>query len=112
MKYGFRKQSGVELIARGLRYVLTGIAGVILALQANGYAIDFTHLQVEKLSLIALSSIPGGATVTIDGDTVSVRARMVNQLVYPGRYEVAVSRSDYQSWQKQFVIAPGMAAHD
>lgn len=85
-------------------YVLLGIAillgTTVLLYQANGF--DVRQGKIVQNGLIFVSSRPGGATVSIDGqkrDTTGAR------LVLPaGNYKMQLDRVGYHTWQRAVTL--------
>lgn len=89
--------------------ILTIILSFILVLKANGYIVDLKRLKVEKAGLLVVKPIPVDAEVKIDGK--SFRTSLVKPyfIIFPGLYDITISKEQYHSWQRSIDLDPGEA---
>jgi len=83
------------------------IAGVvILMLIIQGYRFNRYDGKVEQGGLVQFDSKPSGATVTLDGNSLS--AKTASKLtVSAGTHQVTMSRDGYLSWTKSVSVKAG-----
>jgi len=82
------------------------VAGILVA-EANGYAIDFHTLTVQKFGLLAANVTPPAATVMLtDGKLAKTGSQYAGQLP-PGTYTLSVSLDAYHPWQRSVRIEAG-----
>lgn len=83
------------------------IAGVvILILIIQGYRFNRYDGKVEQGGLVQFDSKPSGATVTLDGNSLS--AKTASKLtVSAGTHQVTMSRDGYLSWTKSVSVKAG-----
>lgn len=77
----------------------------LLIFQAKGYKYDFKNKKIEKTGIIAISSVPQGAAVYVNGKLSAATNTNLSDLV-PGTYEIKVSKEGYITWEKSVVVEP------
>ncbi len=108
MDYEQRKRREfLKIIATELLMVLSVIAVVVVAtLAAMGFFIS-SEGGIEQSGLLQLHSLPTGATVELDGDTLFSRTNL-SRTMPEGEHTVKLSREDYDTWEKNIKIYPGV----
>lgn len=84
------------------------IAGLVavLTMYMIGYRFDAQDRTITQGGLLQLDSVPGAATVTVDGSTLG--ARTATRLdATAGSHTVTMSRDGYHPWQKTATVEPG-----
>ncbi len=71
-----------------------------------GYRLDTDSGHVEQYAFLQFNSIPTGATVTVDGATVSSKTPNKSS-VPPGKHTVTMQRDGYQTWTKTVEVKAG-----
>lgn len=83
---------------------IIGIVGIVL-LFVLGYRLDGNN-RLEQGALIQFESKPTGASVLVDGNTLS--ARTPTKVTVPeGSHALTMNRSGYETWQKTITVAGG-----
>jgi len=90
--------------------------GVVVSVTRSGYlphsqivrltepyrTIDIVLEPLVELSTFVISTIPAGATVSIDGEVVGTSP--ISQLLEYGRYNVSITHEGYRPWSMQFEL--------
>ena len=71
-----------------------------------GYRFDTDKGEIEQYGLLQFSSNPSGATVKVDGNTVS-SSTPNKKSIKAGTHEVVMWRDGYESWSKTVSIKSG-----
>lgn len=77
----------------------------VLMLVVSGYRIN-DDMELEQSGLVQINSLPTGATIEIDGEKISARTNS-NRLLKEGEHTVRLSKSGYDTWEKQIEVTPG-----
>ena len=81
---------------------------VLTTLSVVGYNVRVNEeISVERTGLLALRSIPTGAQITIDGETIFSRTNM-SRTTADGEHEIILSRDGYDSWKKNIEVTAGL----
>lgn len=78
---------------------------VITTLIALGWNVNRDG-EIEQTGLLQLHTIPTGATVEIDGETMFARTNMSRSLS-PGWHHLKTSREGYDTWEKDIEMTSG-----
>lgn len=78
-------------------------------LSAFGYTYHPSGKSLVKTGLISIVSLPGGATVHVQGKKYSFRTPAVISGLLPGRYHVRLSKKEFEFWEKEIEIYPEKA---
>lgn len=81
-------------------------AGVV-HLKANGWQFNYRTFGLVKTGMIALNGQPGNAQIKINNKVLNKNLPIKIRNLIPGNYEVELSLSGYQSWQKTIQVLPG-----
>ena len=100
--------------ARVVKIAVTDIAMVIalvvvvivLTFIAMGYNVNKDG-EVGQQGIAQIHSMPSGATITIDGNTIIPRTN-ASRMMEPGEHYVELSRDGYDKWGKTVEIEPGV----
>jgi len=99
-----------ENIKRILTYVvmtlsvLTLVSALIFVLL--GYRFDSESGQIEQGALLQFDSVPTGATVVVDGKTLSSKTP-TKSTILPGSHTIVIKKDGYNSWTKTLDAVPG-----
>lgn len=106
----FKKPSRKQFIIR--RVILSSVAtlSVIIIVTATilfmlGYRLDGGNGRLEQGALLQFDSVPGGATVAVDGNVVGRTANKHTTLA--GIHTVTMTRDGYQSWNRTLDLPAG-----
>lgn len=99
-----------EIIKRILIYigmVLTVVVSVIfVTFLVLGFRFDLGNGEIQQYAFLRFSSVPSGATVSVDGQQVSSRTPNRGS-VKAGRHGVTMQKNGYETWAKTIDIAAG-----
>lgn len=84
--------------------LIVGVVGY-----ASGYRFNTQSKTLTVTSLISASTIPKGATVTLNGITQTELTPFM-ETVEPGEYTIRITLAGYQPWEKRLSIAEGKSA--
>ena len=79
---------------------------VVLTLIAMGYNVNKDG-EVGQQGIAQIHSMPSGATIAIDGNTIISRTN-TNRMMEPGEHYVELSRDNYDTWGKTINIEAGV----
>ena len=104
-----KRLRSIKLICSEAVMVLAVIVMVIvLAFLVSGYWIN-SKGEVDRQGLLQLSSIPTGATVTIDGVTGSWLERTnMSKNLSSGEHTIELTRDGYDTWTKNINVSEGL----
>lgn len=63
--------------------------------------------ELEQSGLIQIDSLPTGATVAIDGETLDTKTN-TSKILPEGSYTVSIQKDGYTSWEKTVKTHPGL----
>jgi hypothetical protein len=78
---------------------------ILLVAYGQGYGYDFKTHRFELNSLMVFNSSPQGATIVINGKTLTKRTPYRATFV-AGSYDVEVKKDGYRPWRKTVVVNP------
>jgi Tol biopolymer transport system component len=88
----------VVLVTVGI--LLVTAAAIMLA---KGYRFDQRTGTIKGTGIIAISTIPEGGAVYLEGELVSASNNTINNLD-PGPYKLKVSKDTFSSWEKEVIV--------
>src|SRR3989338_4129555 len=101
------------LLLRKILFYVFLIAYILITpyvlFSAFGYMYHPSEKSLVKTGLISMVSLPGGATVHVQGKKYSFRTPAVISGLLPGRYHVRLSKKCFESWEKEIEIYPEKA---
>lgn len=83
------------------------VGAPLIVFYTAGYRVNFTTWRVQQTGVIALSSLPKGATVTINGATLNAKTPYVVQRLSPGKYTIALQKYGYKPWSQIVTVGSG-----
>lgn len=105
-----RPPKKVELLKRTATYSAMSLAVIAIAtflvFFLLGYRRDWASGQIEQSGLVQFDSIPGGATVSVDGRSLG-SSTPTKAALLPGNRLVSVTRDGYRSWTKTVDVKSG-----
>lgn len=96
-------------------FALFFIIGSITIFYAQGYRFDTDTLSIQKVGAIFIKTIPGEASVTIDGEPVDKSYWLFNsgkliQSLFPKDYSVVVSYPSYRTASLDIKVLPSLVS--
>ena len=96
----------IRLVITEIFMVIMIIALVIVATFAlTGWRVG-KDLGREQSALVHIATIPSGATVEIDGATISSHTE-VNRMLPGGEHTIKLTKDGFDSWEKTVSVEPG-----
>lgn len=96
----------IKLIVTEIVMVVTVIAAVIiLTFVAMGYNIN-KNGDLAQSGLLQVRSIPTGATVTIDDETIIAKTN-TSRMLSAGQHYLKLTKNGYDTWTKKITSEPG-----
>ncbi len=94
-------------------YFLTAVVFVLLSLYlvlyATGYRLDFTTWKIEKTGVLAVTTKPTGATITLDGKEYGKSTPFTLRNLAAGKYRLRVELKDYRPYERDVEIFSNQA---
>lgn len=79
---------------------------IILISVVLGYQFNTKDGRIEQTGLVQLDTLPGSATVEVDGKAISAKTA-TKTTVLPGVHEFVMWRNGYETWRKELDIQAG-----
>lgn len=108
------RRAAIRLVVTEILMFLAVILLVgFLTLVVMGYSFNLRELGgsgeiVERTGLVQISSVPTGATITIDDDSPLLLRTNGSRTVLAGAHEISLSRDGYDSWTKTISVTEGL----
>lgn len=102
-----RRRQFIKVVIAELAMVIAVIAIVIVATLASmGFFVN-SEWTIEQSGLLQLHSLPTGASVELDGETLFFRTNL-SRTMAEGDHTLKLTRDGYDSWQKTINMRPGV----
>lgn len=102
-----RKRQTIRVIVAEIGMVLAIVAVVVVStLAAMGFMISGNG-GIEQSGLMQLHTLPTGASVKIDGNTIFARTNL-SRTLSAGEHNLEIYRENYDTWQKVIKIKSGV----
>ncbi len=101
-----RRQPLVRTAVYSIMTLSVIVIVTLLMLVVLGYSFNQKDGRLEQGGLLQFSSMPTGATVTLDELTLGTRTN-TKATVDAGSHSVSFDRSGYRTWKKTITIKPG-----
>ncbi len=86
--------------------LFVGLAAIVVA-NANGYIFNRHTLRFESTGIITFNVNQPSVTVAVNGKKKTYKKPVINlSYLFPGRYTVEISKTDYLSWTRSFTVYP------
>ncbi len=76
----------------------------LVVLFTAGYRINFSTGQFVQVGALTAASIPKGATIKLDGNTLQVKTPTLVKRALPGTYRLELSKDGYETWARDIEI--------
>lgn len=83
------------------------VGAPLIVFYTAGYRVNFTTWRVQQTGVIALSSLPKGATVSMNGTTLNTKTPYVIQRLSPGKYTLDLQKDGYKPWSQIVTVGSG-----
>jgi len=99
-----------------MRYVIyvliISLVSAYLILLAQGYKLNWQTKKFQKTGAIYVASAPRDANIYINNKYISDSTPIRYNYVFPGRYDVKISRPEYLDWEKTFYVEVQYVSQD
>ena len=83
------------------------VGAPLIVFYTAGYRVNFTTWRVQQTGVIALSSLPKGATVSMNGAALNAKTPYVIQRLSPGKYTLDLQKDGYKPWNQIVTVGSG-----
>lgn len=87
------------------------VTAPIVVLYTAGYRYNSTSGRLQRTGVIAVSTTPRGASITVNGELQTQRSPFVVQRLMPDTYTVELERKNYHSWKQDIVVGSGRTSY-
>ena len=101
-----RRQTIRIIITEIIMVIAVIFTAIIITFLAMGYNVD-QNGEVSQFGLAQINSLPTGATITIDDDTLLFHTN-TSKMLSAGTHHIKLERSNYDTWAKDVEIKPGI----
>lgn len=84
------------------------LVAVYLIIIANGYKINFKTWRIAKTGMINLISNPSEVNIYVNNQLKSTKTPYREIYLWPGRYDIKITKENYHDWQKTLVVQEGL----
>ncbi len=102
-----KKRQALKVIITDSLMTLAAVALVgFLVLTVSGYWIN-ENFEVTRSGMLQVSSMPTGATVTVDGGSLPQRTN-TSRVVPVGEHQITIEKEGYDTWSKTVEVKDGL----
>jgi len=83
------------------------VGAPLIVFYTAGYRVNLTTWRVQQTGVIALSSLPKGANVSMNGETLDTKTPYVIQRLSPGKYTLSLQKDGYKPWSQIVTVGSG-----
>ena len=87
------------------------IGAPVIVLYTAGYRLNLSTWRVQRTGVIAITTIPRGASVTMNNVLIADKAPYVAQRLTPGNYDVLLQKTGYRSWNQHVDVGSGSTTY-
>jgi hypothetical protein len=96
-------------------FLLFFVIGAAVVFYAEGWRIDPSTFQTEKVGGIFIRSFPDNAQITLDGKPVQNQTAFLSQgtfitSLFPKTYTLQLKEPDYDAWTENAQVSPALVA--
>ncbi len=96
-------------IGYGLAILVFVIAAIYAVSYATGYRLNLQTLTVQKTGVLAITTHPSGADITLAGKSYPRRTPLALRNLLPGTYDLEIKLDSYRTHTQRVVIESGAA---
>lgn len=85
------------------------ISAPLVVFYTAGYRYQFGSMSIVKAGVLSVTSIPKGATVSVNGVPSEKKTPAVIDNVFPGKVAVLIEKAGYSSWKKILPVVSGQS---
>ena len=83
------------------------IGAPVIVLYTAGYRLNLTTFRVQRTGVVAITTLPRGASVTMNNVLIAEKTPYVVQRLTPGDYDVLIQKAGYQPWAQHVTVGSG-----
>jgi len=87
--------------------ILVAIGTILIVAFSSGYNIDIFRGEIFSTGLVLLGSNPAGASIKINGRTITQKTPHRLENFKTGDLTVEYSRNEYKNWLSKYIVRPG-----
>lgn len=87
------------------------IGAPVIVLYTAGYRLNISTWRVQRTGVIAISTLPRGASVTMNNVLIADKTPYVAQRLTPGDYDVLLQKTGYRPWQQHVAVGSGSTTY-
>lgn len=87
------------------------IGAPVIVLYTAGYRLNLTTFRVQRTGVIAITTLPRGASVTMNNVLIAEKTPYVAQRLTPGDYDVLLQKTGYRSWNQHVSVGSGSTTY-
>lgn len=87
------------------------IGAPVIVLYTAGYRLNVSTWRVQRTGVIAITTIPRGASVTMNNVLIADKTPYVAQRLTPGDYDVLLQKAGYRSWNQHVDVGSGSTTY-
>lgn len=87
------------------------VSAPLVILYTAGYRLNITSRRVLQTGVLAVSTVPRGVTVTLDGTPLNARTPVVAQRLTAKTYDLKLERRNYHSWEQRITVHEGATTY-
>jgi len=100
------------LLAYTVAVIVFFIAAVYAVMYATGYRIDFESWALQKTGVLAITTKPSGATVTLNDNQSVRKTPFTLRNALPGPYHIKLTLEGYQPYEKDVEVISSQATEE
>ncbi len=87
------------------------IGAPMIVLYTAGYRLNLTTFRVQRTGVIAITTLPRGASVTMNNALIAEKTPYVAQRLTPDDYDVLLQKTGYRSWNQHVHVGSGSTTY-
>lgn len=102
------KKSFLYFLRLPIIFIIVALVSTYLILLANGYIINLKSKSISKTGMIYLKTDPRDVQIYLNDNLNSSKSPTRISNLNSGRYDVKITKDNYQDWQKTLVVEEGL----
>lgn len=87
------------------------VSAPLVILYTAGYRLNVTSRRVLQTGVIAITTAPRGATITLDNVPLNDRTPFVIQRLSPKAYDLRIERKNFHPWEQRINVNEGSTSY-
>lgn len=92
--------------------VFFAVAVAYLIIIANGYKVNWQTMNFEETGIIYLNPDPSDCEIYLNGKLQNNKRPLIIKDLFPGYYDIKITKENYQDWEKTLRVKSGMVASE